>query len=130
MKNTPKTTTWKTVNALANETGSDSRHVRRWLELDSVQSRQEAGRTVYEPAAALEAIQAHKRRPGNVAASPESTAFQPVPWDSYKVELERMLRFEALHQRVYDDKTMAKQGFTAKQVAWLRSEVDAVLEEA
>jgi hypothetical protein len=58
---------WLTVNRLAAITHAERRHVTKWMEIESIPSKQAAGRTVYERTAAIAAIQAHQRAPADAA---------------------------------------------------------------
>src|ERR1035437_8145358 len=67
MKAQKQNAKWLTVNRLAATTHAERRHVAKWMEIESVPCKQSGGRTVYERAAALAAIQRHQRTPANEA---------------------------------------------------------------
>ena len=58
----PKKQKMVTINKLVEETHADCRHVKKWLELEGVPSRQSGGRTVFEHDAAVAVIREHQKR--------------------------------------------------------------------
>ena len=58
----PKKQKMVTINKLVEETHADCRHVKKWIELEGVPSRQSGGRTVFEHDAAVAVIREHQKR--------------------------------------------------------------------
>ena len=58
MKNTES---WLTANALAAVTRAEHRHVTKWMDAESIPSKQMDGHTVYERTAAIAVIESHQK---------------------------------------------------------------------
>lgn len=100
-----------TVNALAELTNADCRHVKRWLNLEQIASRDEDGHKVFEMNAAVACIELHRRRREKStemhAANPN--AIDPVtklPWLVAKIRedaIEKRLRNQEEARRQSDE---------------------------
>ena len=61
MKTKTRIAKWLTINGLAALTHAERRHIARWMDVESVRSKRYRRHTVYERAAALDAIKAHQK---------------------------------------------------------------------
>jgi hypothetical protein len=99
---------WATVNRLATLTHADPRHIARWMELESVPSKQAGKRTVYNRVLAVNAISLHQRPSKRIVETPEDpeaeklTAILNSIFDSIEIYEVMVAEFDSALQAIVE----------------------------
>jgi hypothetical protein len=142
---------YATINALADATGADYRHVKKWLVLEKVPSREESGHVKYDLQAGVDAINRHKKRKPKSATTSRYIRAQTRLLEAKAAAAERQNQIaeevaskrwgetaeflEALAQLMsyienVPSKAGSAYGLTAQQVAGVRQLLDEARAEA
>lgn len=83
-------TQWATVNRLAELTGADARHVKKWVVNEAVPRKEEGRRTLFDITNGVNAIRQHQKHPGEDPEAPAGPG----------IDLGKLLAdYRAIHKR-------------------------------